>query len=208
MTMNSNNIIDDIRSICDDSCGKPDTYFNKQWQHLKDCNEYNNIIRGSELGLTAYQKPSRGIPKSDLSLELQALLTALENSPSGTVTSQAFGIVRYNKVTHKIHFYAPNDTKCTRILGTIDVDDLPKGPRGPQGPRGPEGPEGPRGFGITQDMIDQLSNLQKAAELVTYLEELVKYHYPHKFLEKEAFDQLISDGEVEEGVIYLIHEND
>lgn len=37
---------------------------------LKELSEFDNIVKGSKLGLTAYQKPSTGIPYKDLSKDL------------------------------------------------------------------------------------------------------------------------------------------
>lgn len=93
---------------------------------LKESSEFDNIVKGAKLGLTAYQKPRGGIPKSDLSLELRQFINNTEvfiNRPS--LESLCFGQVEYNQAERKINFYSPLDTEKTKVLGFIDVKKFP-----------------------------------------------------------------------------------
>lgn len=94
---------------------------------LKELEEFNTIIKGAKLGLTAYQKPKTGIPKSDLSKDIQVLLDKIGiyvNNPP--INSLAFGQVTYDKATRRMNFYSAFDLKKTTILGSVELPKIPK----------------------------------------------------------------------------------
>lgn len=89
---------------------------------IKESSEYANILKGSRLGLSAYQKPSSGIPLSDLSKDLKTLLEKAEKLiKDNSVKQRDFGQVTFNEITRKINFYAADDTNRTKVLGSLDV---------------------------------------------------------------------------------------
>lgn len=93
---------------------------------LKQASEFGNILKGSKLGLTAYQKPSDGIPVKDLSSDLRTLISRTEiflNTPKDN--SLAYGHVRYNQITKQINFYSVDDNALTKVIGSIDVTKFP-----------------------------------------------------------------------------------
>lgn len=95
---------------------------------LKEASEFGNIVKGSKLGLTAYQKPKGGIPLVDLSSELQSFINntkAFINKPS--LIPLCFGQVQYNSTTRRVNFYSPLDKEKQNVLGYIDVSKFPSG---------------------------------------------------------------------------------
>ena len=90
----------------------------------KNSKEFQEILKGANLGLTAYQKPTTGIPLRDLHTSIQNSLSQL-NKLAEQFKSQyqdkTFGQVKYNTKTGRISFYSPNDINCTVELGGIDV---------------------------------------------------------------------------------------
>ena len=94
-------------------------------QELKASAEFDNIVKGSRLGLKAYQKPSTGIPLNDLSDELKAFVQLTRNymnRPEKKIN--AFGKVQFNKDTKVINFYSEDDTNMSVVLGSVDLTDL------------------------------------------------------------------------------------
>lgn len=85
---------------------------------LKEISEFKNVLEGARLGLTAYQKPEGGIPITDLSVELQKLISIID---SLTDDSTDFGQVVYDSQTKRINFYSANDRNLSHILGSLDV---------------------------------------------------------------------------------------
>lgn len=95
---------------------------------LKESSEFGNIVKGSKLGLTSYQKPKEGIPFTDLSKELQVFInntTKFINKPS--MEHLCYGQVQYNQLTKRINFYSPTDKNKQNVLGYIDVTKFPSG---------------------------------------------------------------------------------
>lgn len=67
----------------------------------------------------AYVKPLGGIPMSDLADTVQ---TAIESGGSSPVDlSSVFGKVAYDSSTHRVNFYAPDDTEMTTVIGYFDA---------------------------------------------------------------------------------------
>lgn len=92
---------------------------------LRETAEFDTIINGSKLGLSAYQKPLNGIPVKDLSRELQIFIQNVEefiNKPDPTPL--CFGQVRYDPITKRFNFYSPEDYSLQNILGTIDLNKI------------------------------------------------------------------------------------
>lgn len=85
---------------------------------LKEISEFKNVLEGARLGLTAYQKPEGGIPITDLSVELQKLISIID---SLTDDSTDFGQVVYDSQTKRINFYSANDRNLSHVLGSLDV---------------------------------------------------------------------------------------
>lgn len=89
---------------------------------IKESSEYANILKGAKLGLSAYQKPSSGIPLSDLSKEIKLLLAKTEQLINDNSEKTIdFGKVTYNEITKKINFYAANDVNLSKVLGSLDT---------------------------------------------------------------------------------------
>lgn len=94
-------------------------------QELKASAEFDNIVKGSRLGLKAYQKPSTGIPLNDLSDELKTFVQLTRNYISRPEKKiNAFGKVQFNKDTKVINFYSEDDTNMSVVLGSVDLTDL------------------------------------------------------------------------------------
>lgn len=95
-------------------------------ERLRARAEFDTILKGSKLGLSAYQKPKGGIPKKDLSKELQRFIDRTEAFMNKKPQEcNAFGIVHYDKFSRKINFYSPTDTAHTKVLGSVDVTKFP-----------------------------------------------------------------------------------
>lgn len=94
-------------------------------QELKASTEFDNIVKGSRLGLKAYQKPSTGIPLNDLSDELKVFVQLTRNYMSRPEKKiNAFGKVQFDKDTKVINFYSEDDTNMSVVLGSVDLTDL------------------------------------------------------------------------------------
>lgn len=186
---------------------------------LKESTEYNILLKGSKKGLTAYQKPKDGIPSTDLSLELQKLLSELQIR-STAPPQKTFGQVEYDKVTQRLKFYAADDVELLHPLAIIDVTKFPRGPRGIQGEKGEKGEKGDIGPGVTQEMLDDLEQAttnareanelaqqttQIAEQLMRDMQALTEDNIPHVVLEKTDYDSLQDKNE---NTLYLIYEDD
>ena len=87
-------------------------------ERLKARAKFDTILKGSKLGLSAYQKPKGGIPKKDLSKELQRFIDRTEAFMNKKPQD-------YDKFSRKINFYSPTDTAHTKVLGSVDVTKFP-----------------------------------------------------------------------------------
>lgn len=92
-------------------------------EKLKQSAEFDNVIRGSRLGLSAYQKPATGIPINDLSQELKTFITKVQsfiNQPQKPLVF--FGKAKFDKKSKKLNFYTNEDS--AEILDSVDLSSL------------------------------------------------------------------------------------
>lgn len=137
---------------------------------LKESSEFGNIVKGSSLGLTAYQKPKGGIPLKDLSRDLQIFINrtnAFINKPSDA--NICYGQVEYNQVTKKINFYSPFDKEHKNIIGQIDAMKFPTG-------------------GVIDKVLDLTSNNAIANSTVTKTFNIVKGMIPDITVSNETLN--------------------
>lgn len=220
------NSLEEVRNICSIRNVNPSELIKQDkvpeeyisnLEKLKQSSQYNILLEGARLGLTAYQKPKEGIPTEDLSLELQEFLSniwAEISAPSSD--SRAFGQVRYDKVKNLLLFYSADDVELQQPIGIVDISKFPRGPKGPKGDKGEKGEQGETGPGVTQEILDQLAGAvedahnanvtaQEVAEEAREALAIVQDLIPHEVMEKQDYDNL---QDKDEDTLYLIYEDD
>lgn len=125
----TSDLIDSISSkLCDEkknsTATRPTNYqqLEQQISQIELRRTLEDLIAGSQLGITAYQKPVDGIPFTDLNLELQNLILKGAQFQAGN----SFGRVVYDKKSNKLLFYAYDDSEMERVLGeaTLTLQEL------------------------------------------------------------------------------------
>lgn len=127
MTNNSNWVSSVSSKLCEERKNlteqRPTNHqqLEQQISQIQIRQDLEDLIAGAKLGLKAYQKPSDGIPFTDLNADLQKLILQQTQTLPEDNNVKAFGRVIYNEVSNKLQFYAYTDTELNNLLGEVQL---------------------------------------------------------------------------------------